>query len=164
MNNQKTILAGPFFLLALLVAATPLYAIGSQAGMMGKAHATQTGNVPALLQGWQCPSQAGRDMGAGMPGTGRPHGYGTAPGKMEPAKGNGNGADFMPQQQKPPGKEQARQTVEDYLKSIRKPDLKLGRITDEGQYYEVKIVKKDNDKLVDLIIVDKNTGCMRSML
>lgn len=41
-------------------------------------------------------------------------------------------------------------------------DLKLGDIKDEGQYFEAEIVTKDNSSLADVIIVDKDTGWMRS--
>jgi len=41
------------------------------------------------------------------------------------------------------------------------PNLKLGKLTDDGNSFEADIVTKDNS-LVDKILVDKNTGAMRS--
>jgi hypothetical protein len=40
--------------------------------------------------------------------------------------------------------------------------LKLGKIMDKDQYFEAEIVTK-NDSLVDKILVDKQTGWMRSI-
>ena len=35
-------------------------------------------------------------------------------------------------------------------------------IEDEDQYFEAEIVTKNNNSLADMIIVEKNTGWMRS--
>jgi hypothetical protein len=35
-------------------------------------------------------------------------------------------------------------------------------IEDEGRYFEAEIVTKNNNSLADMIIVEKNTGWMRS--
>jgi hypothetical protein len=40
--------------------------------------------------------------------------------------------------------------------------LKLGKIKDEGSAFEVDIVTKSNGSLVDKILVNKNTGWLRS--
>jgi hypothetical protein len=42
-------------------------------------------------------------------------------------------------------------------------DLKLGDVKDEGQHFDAEIVIKDNSSLADMIIVDKDTGWMRSV-
>jgi hypothetical protein len=44
----------------------------------------------------------------------------------------------------------------------RNPNLKLEKIGDKGNAFEGEIVTKD-DSLVDKILVDKNTGWMRSV-
>ena len=51
--------------------------------------------------------------------------------------------------------------VENYLQSTGNPNLKLGKITDDGSSFEADIVTKDNS-MVDKILVDKNSGAMRS--
>ena len=58
--------------------------------------------------------------------------------------------------------EDARAILEDYLSSVRNPNLKLGEITDQGNAFEAEILTKDNS-LVDRVLVDKNTGWMRSV-
>ena len=119
----------------------------------------------------------GYGMGPGMMGRGQGYGYGMGPGMMGPGYGcgYGRGPDMMgpgwygtqqgPQyqhQQKPLGKEEAKQEVENYLMSTRNPNLKLGKVTDKGSYFEADVVTKGNDSPVDKILVDKNTGWMRS--
>jgi hypothetical protein len=56
----------------------------------------------------------------------------------------------------------ARGILNDYLGSMRNPNLKLGRIEDKGNVFEAEILTKD-DSLVDRVVVDKNTGWMRSV-
>jgi hypothetical protein len=51
--------------------------------------------------------------------------------------------------------------MNDYLKSSRNPNLKLGKIKDIGNAFEAEI-KTPNDTLVDRIIIDKSTGYIRS--
>ena len=92
----------------------------------------------------------GYGMGQGMMGPG----YGSEPSRQFP-----NGAQQQPQQ--PIGKAQARSMVENYLHSTGNPNLKLGKITDDGSSFEADIVTKDNS-MVDKILVDKNSGAMRS--
>jgi hypothetical protein len=112
------------------------------------------------------------------PGMGPGRGYGMGPGMMGPGYGNpygpqqyapnpqyGPGTQYGPQYeqpQKPLAKEEAKQEVENYLSSTRNPNLKLGEITDKGSFFEAKIVTRKNNSLVDKILVDKNTGSMRS--
>jgi hypothetical protein len=52
--------------------------------------------------------------------------------------------------------------VENYVKSTRNPNLKVGNIKDMNGYFEVEVVTKD-DSLTDKIAVDKSTGWMRSI-
>ena len=104
----------------------------------------------------------GYGMGPGMMG----QGYGMGPGMMGP--GNGYGQQYGPQygrqyqqSQNPLDKNQAKQQVENYLSSMRNPNLKLGKIEEKGNNYQVNIETKEGS-LVDKILVDKNTGWMRS--
>jgi hypothetical protein len=98
-------------------------------------------------------------MGPGMMGGGM-MGRGMGPGMMGP----GYGPQYGPQDQqpqKPMEEKDARGILENYLNSMRNPNLKLGKIKDVGNTFEAEIVTKDNS-LVDIILVDKNTGWMRS--
>jgi hypothetical protein len=93
--------------------------------------------------------QMGRGAGSGM---GNP-GYGTEYGPQ-------NGLQ-SPQPQKQLGERDARAILENYLKSTRNPNLKLGKVEDKGNAFEGEILTK-NGSPVDKILVDKNNGGMRS--
>ena len=84
----------------------------------------------------------GYGMGPGMMGQGM-RGWGMGPGRMGQGYGRPYGPRFQ-QRQKPLDKEEARQEVENYLKSMGNPNLKLGEISDKGSYFEADIVTKDN--------------------
>jgi hypothetical protein len=90
-------------------------------------------------------------MGPGMMGPG--YGYGYRP-------GYGDGQESR-QPTKPLTKDQARQEVENYLKSTRNPNLKIGKIEEKGNDYEVDIETKEGS-LANKILVNKDTGWMRS--
>jgi hypothetical protein len=53
----------------------------------------------------------------------------------------------------------ARTVIENYLQSTRNPNLKLGKITEQGDAFEAENVTKDGS-LVDKLLVDKSTGWM----
>ncbi len=144
----------------------PGYMMGP--GMMGYG--------PGYGGGWYCPycgqymgpeggygmgpGMMGRGMGPGMMGPGWGYGPGPmGPGMMGP--GYGYGPQYQ-QPQKPLEQKDAKGLLENYLQATRNPNLKLGKIEDKGQYFEAEIVTK-NDALVDKILVDKNTGWMRSL-
>ena len=93
-------------------------------------------------------------MGPGMMGPG----YGMGPGMMGP--GYGYGPQYQ-QPQKPLEKSDVETMMKNYLASVRNPNLKLGKIEEKDSGFEVDIVTKNNS-LVDKILVDKNTGWMRS--
>jgi hypothetical protein len=104
-------------------------------------------------------------VGSG-PGYGIGRGYGMGPGMMGRGygMGPGYGSQYGRQYQqlsKPLGEEQARQEVQNYLKSTRNPNLKVGKIEEKGDHYEVNVETKEGS-LVDKILVDKNTGHMQS--
>jgi hypothetical protein len=122
------------------------------------------GYGPQQQQGW----------GPGMMGPG--YGYGMGPGMMGPGYGYGMmgpgysygmmgpGYGYGPQYRqpaKPLEKSDVETMMKNYLASTRNPNLKLGKIEDKGNIFEADIVTKDN-ALVDKILVDKNTGWMRS--
>jgi mono/diheme cytochrome c family protein len=98
-------------------------------------------------------------------------GYGMGPGMM---RGYGMGPGYGPQypqqyqqypqyqqSQKPLDEKDAREMAENYLRSTRNPNLKIGKIKDAGSAFEAEIVTKE-DSLVDRILIDKATGWMHS--
>ncbi len=98
-------------------------------------------------------------MGPGMMGGGM-MGRGMGPGMMGPGYGPQYGPQYQ-QPQEPIEEKDARGILENYLNSMRNPNLKLGKIKDVGNTFEAEILTKDNS-LVDIILVDKRTGWMRS--
>ena len=128
--------------------------------ILGTAYAQSPGSGfnQAQQSGWYCPYcgsyQGGYGMGPGMMGYGR--GYGMM----------GPGYGYNQQYQQPQRtitEKDAKGIVENYLNSTRNPNLKLGKIKDEGSAFEVDIVTKGNGSLVDKILVNKNTGWVRSV-
>jgi hypothetical protein len=114
-------------------------------------------------------------MGPGMMGPGYGYGHGMmGPGMMGPGWGYGpgmmgrdwgRGPQYGPQYQqprKPLEEKDVKGMLENYLRSTRNPNLKLGSIEDKGSYFEAEIVTKDGS-LADKIAVDKTTGWMRSI-
>ena len=103
-------------------------------------------------------------MGPGMMGPGWHRGpewgpgYGMDRGRMGPGYGY---RQQNQQPQKPLEKGDAETIVKKYLVSMNNPNLKLGKIEEKDNGFEVDIVTKNNS-LVDKILVDKNTGWMRS--
>jgi len=130
-------------------------------GMMGR---QQSG--PQADQGWYCPwcgaqmesemmHRHGHGMGSGMMGRG---------GMME--QGRGMGPQYGPQyggqqQGQPITQDQAKFLLENYLRSTKNPNLKLGKISEDKNHFEAEITTKDGS-LVDKIMVDKYTGWFRS--
>jgi hypothetical protein len=105
------------------------------------------------------PGMMGYGMGPGMMG------YGMGPGMMGygmMGPGYGYNQQYQQQPQRPITEKDAKGIVENYLNSTRNPNLKLGKIQDEGSNFEVQIVTKNNGSLVDRVLVDKNTGWLRS--
>jgi hypothetical protein len=137
----------------------PGYGYGMGPWMMGPGYGY------GMMHPWMMGPGCGYGMGPWMMGRGR--GYHMGPGMMGWGYGMGPwmmgpgyyGSQYGPQ--KPLDSKEAKETLEDYLKSIRNPNLKVGKIEDKGNHFEVNIVTKDND-LVDKIDIDKNTGWMRS--
>jgi hypothetical protein len=109
----------------------------------------------------------GMMMGGGMIG-GR--GYGIGPGMMGRGMGpgmigSGYGGQYKPpsqQPQKPLDEKDAKEILENYLKGTRNPNLRVGKIMEQGNYFEAEIVTKEGS-LVDKILVDRYTGWIRSI-
>jgi rubrerythrin len=104
----------------------------------------------------------GYGMGGGMMG-GRGYGYGRGYG-MGPGmggRGYGYGQPYT-EPGKPLEMKDAKAIMEDYIKSARNPNLKLGKIRDKGDSFEAEVVTKNN-ALVDKIFINKETGRMRSV-
>jgi hypothetical protein len=57
--------------------------------------------------------------------------------------------------------EQAKQLPEDHLRYGKNPNLKLGDLTDKGDYHQADVVTNEGS-LVDKIQVNKMTGYFRS--
>ncbi len=115
--------------------------------------------------GWMRSEQRGPGRGPGAY-HGYGMGYGMGPGMMGRGMGPGMmGPGYGPQYQqerKPLTEKDVKAMLEIYVQSTRNPNLKLGKITDKDQYFEAEIVTK-SDSLVDKILVDKQTGWMRSV-
>jgi rubrerythrin len=114
----------------------------------------------------------GYGMGPGMMG-GQGYGYGGRGGMMGYGQGYGMGPGMMGgrgygygQSYAAPGKplemKDAKAKMEDYLKSTRNPNLKLGKIKEKGNAFEAEVLTKSN-AIVDRVLIDKNTGSMRSV-
>ena len=108
------------------------------------AHAPGSGFDQAQHSGWYCPYCGSYQGGYGMgPGYGYNQPY------QRP--------------QRSINEKDAKGIVENYLNSTRNPNLKLGKIKDEGSAFEVDIVTKSNGSLVDKVLVSKDTGWLRSV-
>jgi hypothetical protein len=102
----------------------------------------------------------GYGMGPGMMGPG----YGMGPGMMYRGWGYGRQSGPQYQQpQRPMSEKDAKAILENYLKSTRNPNLKLGKIEDKGSAFQGDIVTAKDGSLVDKILIDKYTGWMRSV-
>ena len=79
--------------------------------------------------------------------------------------GQSGGGDYVPQRRDNGGflaqksavsEDQARDIVSSYVKRLN-PDLEIGKVKDNGGFYEVEIISKDQE-LVQLLGVDKRSG------
>ncbi len=103
-------------------------------------------------------------MGPGMMGPG----YGMGPGMMGPGWGwgvNPYGPDRDEQLQSsrhmgPMEEKDAEEIVENYIRSTRNPNLKVGKIEDSENVFRAQIVTQDNS-LVEEVLIDKRSGYMR---
>lgn len=118
-------------------------------------HALRMGHGYGFSRGW--------GMGRGMMGV-YGSGYGMGPGMMGGYSGYDAGRSYR-WQYPPSGKaidaKEAEAMMNDYLKTSRNPNLKLGKIKDMGKFFEAEILTKKND-LADRIQIDKATGYIKS--
>jgi uncharacterized protein YpmB len=98
-------------------------------------------------------------MGGGMMGQGTRGDYGSG---MMGRGMMGNQGYPSAQQARPLTEDDARAMVENYLRTLKNPNLKIGKIKQSRNAFEVDIVTKDGS-LVDKIDVSKNTGYMHSI-
>ena len=79
--------------------------------------------------------------------------------------GQGGGQGYVPQrrdqngflaQKQPLTQEQARDIVSRYVKRLN-PELKIGKITDNGGFYEAEVIAENNEVL-QLVGIDKRSG------
>jgi hypothetical protein len=156
---KKIMLIGTMVVLAVIVGVAGLHAQAAVPGGTSPGGSGQPGYGPQGPQGWSCPGwgpgmmQGGWGMGPGM----MYRGWGMGPGMMY---GYGYGPQYQ-QRQSPLEKKDAETMVQNYLNATRNPNLKLGKIKEEGSTFEAEIVTK-NGSLVDQLLIDKNTGWMRS--
>lgn len=109
------------------------------------------GQGPGACSG--CPYQ-GKGKGYGMgPGKGKEQGPGEGGSKYQQGEGKASG---------PIDRQAAIKIVENYLSYRRNPNLELGKVTDAGENFEAEIVTRDKS-LVDKILIDKNSGAMKSV-
>ena len=148
------------FFLGILAAPT---IVSAQMGY-GMHHGPEWGSGYGHRGGWNyCPycgrsyrgeGEYGYGWGPGM------HGYGMGQGMMgrydEPRGPN------YAQPREPLKEEGAKARIENMLEYSRNPNLKVGKIEDKGNYFEADITTKDGS-LVDKLLVDKDTGRMRSI-
>jgi hypothetical protein len=111
----------------------------------------------------------GGGHGGGMMGAGGHHGYGG--GMMDnnegmvPYSSRDNHQDRYggyEKRQRQMQEREAREIIENQIRSTRNPNLKVGKIEDMGPTFNAEIVTKDGS-LVDKVAVDKNSGSMRSL-
>ena len=151
------------------------YGMGSGM-MMGRGYGMGPGMMGDDDGDWNCPYD-GRSMGSGRGfgmmgrgfgmgsgmmmgrGYGMGPGYGQGQGSMETAPEQGEIGPTSGRLETPLKEDGARTTVENYLQSTRNPNLKLGKITEQGNAFEAEIVTKDGS-LVDKLLIEKSTGWM----
>jgi hypothetical protein len=161
---KKSLVFGLAVGVAVMLGLGSVYAQPMGPGMMGQRGGWGPGYGPSQQGGWYCPRGGGMGMGPGMMGPGWQRGpewgpgYGMNRGRMGPGYGY---RQQNQQPQKPLEKGDAETIVKNYLDSMNNPNLKLGKIEEKDNGFEVDIVTKNNS-LVDKILVDKNTGWMRS--
>ncbi|MFQ6110980.1 MAG: hypothetical protein ACE5LX_02995 [Nitrospinota bacterium] len=95
------------------------------------------------------PGMMGGMMGPGMMGWGR------GPEHCEYAPG------YRGESTAPLTKEKAAEIVERHLAYTGNPYLKLGQITDKGDYFEAELVTKKGGELAAKLWIDKRTGQLR---
>jgi hypothetical protein len=153
---KTTILLGLAMGLAVGVA---FYPFEGQAMMGGGGGGMWGGMMGGSGSGMMGGGYSGMGPGGGQ-GMGPGSGQGIGPGMNSPSYGREYGPQTQ-QPQKPLDKNEARGDAENYLKSTNNPNLHLGKIEDKGNAFEANVLTRDNS-LADKILIDKNTGSVRS--
>jgi hypothetical protein len=137
---KKIILFGLIGALALFVGQYSSEVQAMDGGMMGAA------------------GYRGHDMGSGMMGYDvyRPDGMGY--GMMG---AGGDSGSLYRQDHSYLDRKGAERIFQDYLKSSHNPELRLGKIKDDGNFFEAEILNQDNSP-TEKLIVEKNIGQMCS--
>jgi Spy/CpxP family protein refolding chaperone len=120
-------------------------------GMMGRGYGMGSGMMMGRGYGMG-PGMMGRGYGMGP-------GYGRGQGSMGSAPEQGETGPTSGRLETPLEEDGARSVVENYLQSTRNPNLKLGKISEQGDAFEAEIVTKDGS-LVDKLLIEKSTGWM----
>jgi hypothetical protein len=152
---RRIMLIGTVVVLAVMLGVVGLYAQAGVPSGTGPGGSGQPGYGPQGQQGWYCPGWAASQGGGWGMGPGMMHG---GWGMMGP--GYGYGPQYQ-QRQTPLSKKDAETLAQNYLSATRNPNLKLGKIKEEGSAFEAEVVTT-NGSLVDNLLIDKNTGWMRS--
>jgi hypothetical protein len=153
---MKAVLVG--LALVLGIALVGSYALGQGMGssMMGGrgGYGQGYGMGPGMMGGYGGYGQ-GYGMRGGDEGYGR--GYGMGPGATDSYGGYGPSA---PERNQPVTKQETEAILKEYIGG--NPNLKIGAIKDKGDYFEGKIVTKDNSLVANLRI-DKDNGSVRPL-
>lgn len=88
------------------------------------------------------------------------HSYGMGRG-MRHGMGYGGYTPYR-RRDKPVDKTEAKQRVENYLEFMGNPNLKVGEIKETDTEFQAAIVTKKQKDMVNNIVIDKQTGQMRS--
>jgi hypothetical protein len=142
-----------------LAAGLTFYPLKGEAMMGGGGGGMGGGLLSGFLSGMMGGGYSGMGPG-GSQGMGPGSGQGIGPGTNFPGDVRQYGPQIQ-QPQKPLDKNEARGMAENYLKSTNNPNLHLGKIEDQGNAFEANVLTKDNS-LADKILIDKNTGSVRS--
>ena len=138
---KKLILCGLVGVLAMLLVNSPIDAQAMDSGIMNSG------------------GYRGYDMGPGMMRSGGYQAHGMDSSIMRPSEENSLQSI---QNQAYTDKNTAERIFGDYLNSKHNLNLKLGKIKDEGSFFEADLLTPDH-YLVGKLMVDKDTGHLRSI-
>lgn len=102
----------------------------------------------------------GMMWGYGDSNGGYGNGWHMGPGMMWGYRGYGPGYNhqFRHEYGRAVNKAEAREIMNNYLSYMRNPNLKLGKITDDGNDFAANVLTRKGDDIVNKIFVDKQTG------
>jgi len=154
---RKIIWVAPMLFLFLILVPAASYAQTMEQGKEGKSSSPDQEISSEQEQGWfHCP-YCGHKINP-MPG------HAMGPGMMH--RGWGMGPQCGPQayqEQKPLDMGQAKQMLQNCLNYSGNPNLKLGKIEDNGSVFRADILTKKEGALVDKVVVNKYSGWVHSI-